>query len=168
MKFATSLPCVALLVAFATAQEGAGTGSSECITCLQTSLSAVSLCQGVNVTGVFGEYNATGSPALAKCLCSAKDGAWVDNCTPDTKCGSDIVAFKNTFGQYLEQSGLVCNSSTPTFVPPPPDVDEPSPTQPAGGAQTTDSAGQKQQPALFTQIIGFSTIAAVAITMSFF
>ncbi|KAG0039657.1 hypothetical protein BGZ82_007243 [Podila clonocystis] len=170
MKFATLLP-VALLATFAAAQGNStngGGGSAACTICLQTSLGALPLCKSLNVTGAIGEFDPSGSPAYATCLCSSLDGAWIDNCKDASKCGGDILNFKGTYGDSMKQAGLVCNGTTPTFNPPPPDVVAPSSTEPAGASPTgTKSAGQKEVPLLVTQIVGVVTVAA-AIGMSFF
>ncbi|KAF9025037.1 hypothetical protein BGZ52_009828 [Haplosporangium bisporale] len=171
MKFTTLLP-MALLATFAAAQsnstEGGG-GSAACTTCLQTSLQALPLCKSLNVTGVIGEFDPTGSPAYAACLCSSLDGTWIDTCLDPSKCGADIANFKATYADSMKQAGLVCNGTTPTFNPPPPDTVLPSSTGAGGGAAATDtpkSAGQKEVPLLLTQIVGVVTVAA-AIGMNF-
>ncbi|KAG0363600.1 hypothetical protein BG005_009951 [Podila minutissima] len=170
MKFTTLLP-VALFATFAAAQGNStdgGGGGAACTICLQTSLQALPLCKSLNVTGAIGEFDPSGSPAYAACLCSSLDGAWIDNCKDASKCGVDITAFKATYGDSMKQAGLVCNGTTPTFNPPPPDVVAPSSTTPAGaGATGAKSDGQKEMPLLVTQIVGAVTVAA-AIGMSFF
>ncbi|KAG0032738.1 hypothetical protein BGZ81_010137 [Podila clonocystis] len=167
MKFATLLP-VALLATFAAAQGNSTGGSDPCTSCLQTSLQALPLCKSLNVTSAIGEFDPSGSPAYAACLCSSLDGAWMDNCKDASKCGGDILTFKASYGDLMKQAGLVCNGATPTFNPPPPDVVAPSSTEPAGASPTgTKSAGRKEVPLLVTQIVGVITVAA-AIGMSFF
>lgn len=170
MKFTALLP-VALLATFAAAQsnstEGGG-GSAACTTCLQTSLQALPLCKSLNVTGVIGEFDPTGSPAYAACLCSSLDGTWMNTCQDPSKCGADIANFKATYADSMKQAGLVCNGTTPTFNPPPPDTVLPSSTGAGGPAatETSKSAGQKEVPLLLTQIVGVVTVAA-AIGMNF-
>ncbi|KAF9168642.1 hypothetical protein DFQ26_004278 [Actinomortierella ambigua] len=107
----------------------------ECPTCLQTQLQSSTGCVGVNITLQFLDPNE--NPGIAKCLCANMDGAFMDPCKAETICGADIEAFKSSFKSNLEQVGLRCNGSSPTFVPPPPDPVAPSSTN-AGGAKPTE------------------------------
>lgn len=168
MKF-TLAPVVGLAVLASTvaAQNSTTGGSADCVLCLQTSLGALPKCKGLNIT--MGNIEPGVSPAYAVCLCSAIDGAWVDSCKDATKCGADIESFKSSFASNLQQAGLQCNGTTPTYSPPPADPVAPSSTFPSNASPTGGkSAGQLSAvpSTLFTRAMGAIAIAA-AIGASF-
>ncbi|KAF8950080.1 hypothetical protein BGZ46_004773, partial [Entomortierella lignicola] len=85
----------------------------SCITCLQNSISALPLCQGLNIT--IGAMEPNSTPGLPACLCSSLDGSWIDACVNSNACG-DISSFKQNYSQNIQDAGLYCGA-TPTFVP---------------------------------------------------
>ncbi|KAG0084732.1 hypothetical protein BGZ93_001019 [Podila epicladia] len=109
MKF-THLATVAALLAVAAAQSG----SADCTLCLQSAIKALPKCAGLDI--IVGNFNPGESTAYAECLCSSLDGAWVDGCSGDDKCGKDILSFKTAYASNIQSAGLIC-SPVPTFVP---------------------------------------------------
>ncbi|KAG0007092.1 hypothetical protein BGZ65_008907 [Modicella reniformis] len=120
-----------------------------------------------------GDFNPDVSPAYAVCLCSSLDGAWIDACKGTTLCGPDIESFKTSYPSTIQQAGLQCNGSTPTFVPAPADPVAPSSTLPGSSASPTLGGGKPSTgqldavpSALFTKAMGALAIA-VAIGANF-
>ncbi|KAG0054322.1 hypothetical protein BGZ83_011428 [Gryganskiella cystojenkinii] len=162
--FATVLASAVLALAV-TAQN-----STDCTLCLQKNLMALPACNGLNIT--VGDINPGVTPQYAVCLCSSLSGAWIDACT--TTCGPDIVQFKQTYAQSMQQAGLNCNGTTPTFNPGPTDPVAPSsalptgtapggskPSSVPGGAGGSGSAGATTLP-WTTEVVGaLAVIAAV-------
>ncbi|KAF9162642.1 hypothetical protein BGX21_008778 [Mortierella sp. AD011] len=97
MKFISALVALAA-AALVSAQDA-------CPTCLASSLQTLPLCQNLNI--VMGEFDLTNT-ALAACLCSARDGSWIDACSGTNNCGGDIASFKSSFADNLEAAGLSC------------------------------------------------------------
>ncbi|KAF9103072.1 hypothetical protein BGX27_010749 [Mortierella sp. AM989] len=165
MKFAAlPLAALALLVSSVAGQNNTGGDGELCTSCLQTALMALPLCKGLNIT--IGNFNPGESPAFAVCLCSSIDGAWVDTCQDTTKCGPDIVSFKASYKANMEQVGLQCNGTTPTFIPGPTAPIEPSTTigttSPTGGADSDNkSFGVKnaEPSGLFIKTMGAMAFA---------
>ncbi|KAF9365887.1 hypothetical protein BGX34_007695 [Mortierella sp. NVP85] len=122
-----------------------------------------------------GNFDPAANPAYAVCLCSSLDGAWIDTCK--TTC-PDIESFKASYASNIQQAGLQCNGSTPTFVPGPSDPVAPSSSLPAAGASPTSGGGNNNNnnksngqlnavpSALFTKAMGALAIAA-AVASSF-
>ncbi|KAG0200209.1 hypothetical protein BGX28_006659 [Mortierella sp. GBA30] len=171
MKF--NLLSVASL-AFATivaAQQGGNStngGGSGCMLCLQNSLMALPLCKGLNIT--VGEFNPGLSPEYAVCLCSSLNGTWIDACKDPSVCGPDIESFKNAYAENMQQAGLQCNGTKPTFIPPPAD---PVASTSASGTSPTQGAGNKSfahkgavPSILFMEVMGaFAVMAAVGASL---
>ncbi|KAI1309709.1 hypothetical protein EDD11_004051 [Mortierella claussenii] len=110
MKF---LPSIALLTL--TTLVSAQNTLNACTTCLQSSISALPLCKGLNIT--IGDFQPGNNPtAVAACLCSSLSGNWIDQCTGAAQCGQDIASFKNTYSGNIQAAGLSCGT-TPSFVP---------------------------------------------------
>ncbi|KAF9911473.1 hypothetical protein BX616_010574 [Lobosporangium transversale] len=176
MKFS-----VALIIAFAftvssvSAQnDGNNTDGAICTTCLQDSLRALPLCKDLNIT--MGSFNPGESVAYAACMCSSLDGAWVDLCKDPSKCGPDVESFKGTYAATMEQAGLRCNGTTPTFIPQPTDPVEPSSALPTASGSGPSMASPSDKPSssivgampstFFMQLMGAVSVA-VAIGASF-
>ncbi|KAI8361881.1 hypothetical protein B0O80DRAFT_434572 [Mortierella sp. GBAus27b] len=159
----TIAPAIALaaLASAVAAQNSTGGSSTTCIQCLQDSLRALPLCKGLNIT--MGNFDPGSSPEYAVCLCSSLDGAWISNCRDPSKCGPDIDSLKNSYPSSLDQAGLRCNGTNPTFIPAPTDPVAPSSTFPSGSSPTGQSAGQLDAipSAVFTR-----AMAAVAVVMA--
>ncbi|KAG0235162.1 hypothetical protein BGW41_000913 [Actinomortierella wolfii] len=98
----------------------------ECPLCLQKRLQESPGCAGTNIT--LQAIDVVSNPGIAKCLCANVDGSFMDPCAGETVCGSELDLFKNSFKSNLEQAGLRCNGTTPTFIPPPADPIAPSNT----------------------------------------
>ncbi|KAF9978071.1 hypothetical protein BGZ73_003811 [Actinomortierella ambigua] len=128
----------------------------ECPTCIQTRLQSATGCVGVNITLQTLDPNA--NPGIAKCLCANLDGAFMDPCKDETICGADLDAFKTSFKSNLEQVGLRCNGSTPTFVPPPSDPVAPSNTN-AGGASPTNQPKGSASQLMVSMTVGIVALA---------
>ncbi|KAF9289015.1 hypothetical protein BGZ68_010170 [Mortierella alpina] len=165
MKFTLAGTLTILLASAVAAQEGGNStegGGSGCTPCLQNALRALPLCKTLNI--IVGEFNPGVSPEYAACLCSSLDGAWIDTCKDASLCGADIESFKSAYPSNLQQAGLQCNGTRPTFIPPP--ADPVAPTGP-GAATPTDGAGGKSlglksavPSVFFMQIMGAIAIAA--------
>ncbi|KAG0326116.1 hypothetical protein BGZ99_010094 [Dissophora globulifera] len=146
------------------AQNSTAGDSLACTTCLQSSLQALPLCQGLNITT--NAPNSTVTPAYAACLCSSMNGTWIDACADPTKCGPDILAFKAQYPDTLTRLGLQCNGTTPTFAPPTADPVLPTSAVPTGSTPTgvdgKASIGHMDAvpSALFTKIMGALAVAA--------
>ncbi|KAF9561366.1 hypothetical protein EC968_005773 [Mortierella alpina] len=87
-------------------------GAAACTICLQDSIKGLPKCAGLNIT--MGDFDPSTNPAFAVCLCSSLDGAWVDKCAGEDKCGQDILSFKKTFEVNIKDAGLSCEG-TPSF-----------------------------------------------------
>lgn len=170
MKFTLApLMALAVLASAVAAQNSTEGGSADCVVCLQTSLQALPLCKGLNIT--MGDFDPAANPAYAVCLCSSLDGAWIDTCK--TKC-PDVESFKASYPSNMQQAGLQCNGSTPTFVPGPSDPVAPSSSLPAAGPSPTSGGNNNKSTgqlnavpsALFTKAMGALAIAA-AVASSF-
>ncbi|KAG0367091.1 hypothetical protein BGZ54_004404 [Gamsiella multidivaricata] len=171
MKISTLSAASALVLASVVAGQNSTQGDGlVCTTCLQNSLRALPLCKDLNIT--VGDFNPGVSTAYAACLCSSLSGTWIDACKDASQCGPDIESFKATYPSTIEQAGLQCNGSTPTFVPATPDPVAPS-TAPPAGASPTGSASSTGKPSagnmdalpstMFTKIMGaVAVVAAVA------
>ncbi|KAG0249082.1 hypothetical protein BG011_009610 [Mortierella polycephala] len=133
----TFLSAAALAMVAVVAGQEAPDDGTACTLCLQNSLRALPLCKDIDI--VVGEFNPGVSPDYASCLCSSLDGAWVDACADTTKCGADIMAFKDTYAANIKEAGLQCDGPAPTFVPKEADPIAPSSTGPNGSAPTGDS-----------------------------
>ncbi|KAG0334935.1 hypothetical protein BG004_000204 [Podila humilis] len=92
----------------------AQSGSADCTVCLQTSIQALPLCTGLDIT--MGNFNPSESTAYAACLCSSLDGKWIEACSGDDKCGGDILSFQAAYAGNIQSAGLVC-TPVPTFIP---------------------------------------------------
>ncbi|KAF9933116.1 hypothetical protein BGZ67_004411 [Mortierella alpina] len=165
MKFTLVGALTLLLASVVAAQEGGNStdgGGSACTLCLQNTLRALPLCKDINIT--IGEFNPGVSSEYAVCLCSSINGTWIDNCKGDTLCGPGIESFKSAYGSNLQQAGLQCNGTKPTFIPPPADPVAPtgpgaaSPTKGAGGTSWGQSTAAPS--ALFMQFMGAVAVAA--------
>ncbi|KAG0239640.1 hypothetical protein B0O80DRAFT_434573 [Mortierella sp. GBAus27b] len=111
MKFVSAF----VLVAAATIGMVSAQGTPDaCKSCLQSALSALPLCKGLNIK--MGELDPAADPSLVPCLCSSLDGAWVDGCTGAAQCGQDISSFKKSYSDNIQDAGLSCGAS-PTFIP---------------------------------------------------
>ncbi|KAF9906751.1 hypothetical protein EC991_000344 [Linnemannia zychae] len=143
MKFTALASIAALAVASVVSAQ-----DEACQTCLQTSLKALPLCTGVNIT--LGDFDPTSSPAYAACLCQSTSGTWIDSCITAKTCSDDILSFKASYADSLTEMGLNCNGTTPTFVPAPSASVAPSSALPsgtgAGGASPTSGAGAGGSP----------------------
>ncbi|KAF9095748.1 hypothetical protein BGX23_012676 [Mortierella sp. AD031] len=170
MKFTTLAPLAAVL-AFAAA--GVSAQTDECQNCLQTSLKALPLCVNVNIT--LGDFDPSSSPAYAACLCQSTAGAWIDSCIASKTCSDDVLSLKAAYASSLQDMGLNCNGTTPTFSAVPSATVAPSsvlpsgtPTSsggPAGGSPTKGadkSAGQKSTAPSFMLAETMGVLAVVA------
>ncbi|KAF9998451.1 hypothetical protein BGZ80_006048 [Entomortierella chlamydospora] len=164
MKF-TVLPVAALafLVSTVVAQTNSTNGET-CEECLQSSLLSLPLCKGLNIT--IGDFNPGESPAFVVCLCSSMNGTWIDACQATTLCGPDILQFKASYQSDMEQAGLQCNGTTPTFNPGPTATVDPTtplgsnPTSTAGSSGGKTSSGVKDAvpSAMFKEVMGVVAI----------
>ncbi|KAG0274848.1 hypothetical protein BGZ95_009415 [Linnemannia exigua] len=134
MKFTTLAPIAALAIASIVFAQ-----NEACQTCLQTSLKALPLCAGVNVT--LGEFDPNSKPEYAACLCQSTSGSWIDSCIASKTCSDDILSFKASYAESLTGMGLNCNGTTPTFIPAPSASVAPSSALPSGGSPTSGGAG---------------------------
>ncbi|KAF8950081.1 hypothetical protein BGZ46_004774, partial [Entomortierella lignicola] len=163
MKFSVfSVASLALFASMASAQSNSS-NSDACTSCLQTNLLALPLCKGLNIT--IGSFNPGESPAFAVCLCSSLNGTWIDGCQDASQCGPDILQFKTSYASGLEQAGLQCNGSQPTFVPGPTATIDPttslgSPTGSGASSTGKTSFGVKEAvpSALFKQVMGLTAV----------
>jgi hypothetical protein len=103
----------------------AGQTPDACASCLEQSIQSLPLCQGLNIT--IGAFNPGESVAMATCLCSSLNGAWIEACTNVAECGADIRSFENAYASNIQNAGLVCGSQ-PTFVSAPVAAPTPSPS----------------------------------------
>ncbi|KAG0282066.1 hypothetical protein BGZ96_000861 [Linnemannia gamsii] len=149
MKFAALAPIAALALASAVSAQ-----TDACQTCLQNGIKALPLCAGVNIT--IGEFQDTGSPAYAACLCQSTSGTWIDSCVTSKTCSEDFLSFKATYASSLTDIGLNCNGTTPTLIPGTTAPVAPSSTLPSGGASAT-SGGSGAKPST-----GGSTSAGIS------
>ncbi|KAF9352780.1 hypothetical protein BGX26_009450 [Mortierella sp. AD094] len=179
MKF-TALPVAALAYLASTAMAASNsTNGDACSTCLQNSLLSLPLCKGLNIT--VGGFTPGESPAFAVCLCSSLNGTWIDPCQATTLCGPDILEFKATYQSNMEQAGLQCNGTKPTFIPEPSATVDPttplgtSPTPAAGGSsgsgsgsggKTSSGVKDAVPSVMFKEVMGVVAIA-MAIGASF-
>ncbi|KAF8926926.1 hypothetical protein EDD21DRAFT_363869 [Dissophora ornata] len=172
MKF-TLLPAAAALFSVASivaAQNSTGDGAA-CTLCLQNSLRALPLCKDLNIT--MGNFDPSVSPAYAACLCSSLNGTWIDACAGVSQCGPDVEQFKNTYPSTIQDAGLQCNGTTPTFVPVATDSVLPTSALPTSSASPTSgstksSAGDMGAvpSALFTNVMGaLALVAAVGASL---
>ena len=148
MKFTLATVLASAVLALAVTAQNSTTEPAGCTTCLQNSLLALPDCKGLNIT--IGSMTSGVTPQYAACLCSSLNGAWIGTCT--SACGPDIAQLEATYAQSLQESGLNCNGTTPTFNPPtdlpvPPST-LPTGTQPAGSSPspTTGGAGGSSSP----------------------
>ncbi|KAF9948698.1 hypothetical protein BGZ72_009421 [Mortierella alpina] len=164
MKFSLACTLTILLASAAAAQDGGNStegGGASCTLCLQNSLRTLPACKDLNIT--VGEFNPGVSPEYAVCLCSSLNGTWIDTCKGDSLCGPDIESFKGAYASNLQQAGLQCNGTKPTFIPPPADPVAPTGTDaasPTGGAGGKSSGQRNAVPsALFMQLMGAVAVA---------
>ncbi|KAF9911474.1 hypothetical protein BX616_010575 [Lobosporangium transversale] len=115
MKLYSAIALVALTSLALTSKSAQSAPLNSCMTCLQSSLSSLSDCKGLDIQ--IGNLNPGNNPsAFATCLCSSLDAAWVDACTGAEHCDQDILSFKNTYSENIQAAGLSCQP-TPVFLP---------------------------------------------------